>query len=215
MKSLQRIGQGYYYNVCDLENGRVLKTQTSHATRIQKLLSWRGKTFSEKIRIPFTYPLYVRDAEQSLIRSIETSQRNQEMFGNPRFGDAFSYEQDRAVPLEVYFRENRLEANLQRFDEYLRLLQTLWTYGLSDTVFNFTINNGVSLRTDRVIYLDFNEYTESREVITECIKTEKWFTQAALRDMPPSPLRSQIILRMREEITLEKFNVLWDRAARN
>lgn len=208
---MHQIGQGYYYNVYDLENGRVFKKRTSHLVRIKKLLKWYGKTLLKIVGILFLYPKHARAAHHSLIRSVKTSKLNLAIFGNPIFKTRFEYEQDKAIPLEDYFKNHTLDENKVRFDEYPLLLHALWKYGISDIVFNFTLNNGVSLKTNKLIYIDFNEFTDSKEKIREFIKTEKWCTQASLRDMPDGELKQHIILKMKEEITEDKLEQFWNR----
>ncbi len=208
---MHRIGQGYYYDVYDLENGRVLKKRTGHLTRLKKLLDWRGKTFLGKARIFLMYPWYAYEARRSLSRSIKTSALNPEIFGAPVFSDKFEYEQDKAIPLEAYFENHTFVENKARFDEYLGLLFLLWSHGWSDTVFNFTINSGISLKSGKLILLDFNEFADSKETIAADIKKEKWRSQAALRDMPSGELKDYILSKMKEKITLENLDRFWNR----
>ena len=107
---MNKIGQGYYYNVYDLGNGRVLKSQTNHLARIGKLLKWRGKTLLAKIRVLFAYPSQTRYDHRTITLSVETSTLNPEMFGNPIWVNGFEYEQDKAWLLEDYFRDHTFAA---------------------------------------------------------------------------------------------------------
>ena len=103
---MNKIGQGYYYDVYDLGNGRVLKTGTNHGTRLKKLFDWYGKTRRSQMRIFFTYPRYAWDARRELKRSVETSTLDPEIFGNPVFKNGFDYEQDSNSASWKIFRES-------------------------------------------------------------------------------------------------------------
>jgi hypothetical protein len=211
INNMNKIGQGYYYNVYDLGNGRVLKKRTDHRTRLKKLFAWYGKTPLAKMRIFLAYPRDLWDARRELKRSVKTSTLDPEIFGNPVFKKRFEYEQDKTVLLGEYFENHTLAENKVRFNEYPHLLHILWTCGLSDTVFNFTKNNGVSARTHKLIFVDFNEFEKSKEKVAGCIKNHKWQTQASLRDMPESELKDYILSKMMEEITLQNLDRFWNR----
>ena len=206
---MNKIGQGYYYDVYDLGNGPVLKTRTNHRTRLKTLFDWYGKTRRSKMRIFFTYPRYAWDARRELKRSVRTSTLDPEIFGNPVFRNRFDYEQDVTLPLGKYFESRTLAENKLRFNEYPCLVHILWTCGFSDTVFNFTKNNGISPRTDRLVFVDFNELEQSKEKVADCIKNRKWQTQASLRNMPESELKEHILSRMMEQITLKNLDRFW------
>ena len=206
---MNKIGQGYYYDVYDLANGRVLKRRTNHRTRLKKLIDWYGKTPCSKIRIFLSYPRYAWNARRELKRSVETSTLVPEIFGYPVFKNRFDYEQDITVPLGKYFENHASAESKARFDEYPRLVHILWTCGCSDTVFNFTKNNGISARTGKLVFLDFNEFEQSKEKVAECIKNRKWQTQASLRDMPDSELKNHILSKMTGEVSLQNLDKFW------
>jgi hypothetical protein len=204
-----KIGQGFYYDVYDLGNGRVLKTQTGTMVRLRKLLKWYGKTWIKKIGVIISFPLKLPGAHRSLALSVATSTKHPELFGNPVFKEHFAYEQDKAIVLGDYFAAHSLDENKAMFDQYPKLLHRLWALGVSDTVFNFTINTGISLKTNELICIDFNEFTKSKEKVRECIRKRKWLTQASLRDMAPGPLKDSIIAKMAQEIIEEKLDASW------
>jgi hypothetical protein len=206
---MMKIGQGFYYDVYDLGNGRVLKTQTGTMVRLRKLLKWYGKTWIKKVVVLISFPAKLPGMHRSLALSVATSARHPELFGNPTFKDRFAYEQDKATTLGDFFAAHSLDENKAAFDRYPELLHRLWTLGVSDTVFNFTINTGISLKTGALICIDFNEFTQSKDKVMECIKRKKWLTQASLRDMQTGPLKDAIIAKMAQEITEERLDALW------
>jgi hypothetical protein len=212
---MERLGQGYYYAVYSRGGDRVVKKRTKHAFRMRKLLQWYGKTPLQKVKIILRYPLHARNATQAIESSHKIYPWNPELFGNPRFINRFEYEQDEAIPLERYFQTHNLEENQKRFDEYLPILFFLWTQGVSDTVFNFTIDTGISLRTNKLICLDFVEFSRSKEKVIGCIEREKWVTQKSLRDMERGELRDYIIGKMKQEATLENLEKFWNSSSRN
>ena len=206
---MRKIGEGYYYHVYDLGNGRVMKKQTSHITRVKKLFVWHAKTWFDKVRIILEYPFLIWQEYRSPILSQKISALDPELFGNPLFVDKSEYEQDKALVLADYFTIHTLAENQVRFDEYCRLLHKLWRCSVSDAVYNFTINTGISLCTNQLICIDFNEFTRSKEKVKEYIHNEKWRTQPSLRDMPAGELKSYILSKMAQEITLENLEKYW------
>ncbi|MBX4189099.1 hypothetical protein KW785_00705 [Candidatus Parcubacteria bacterium] len=206
---MQQIGQGYYYTVYDLLNGRVLKRVTGHRHRLKKLLAWYGKTRSARLRIIAFYPRQILKDRRSLRLSAKTYEINPEIFGNPKFLNQLEYEQDKAITLEDYFESHTFEENKLAFNDYPNLVKILWVHGLSDTVFNFTRNTGISLQTNKLLYIDFNEFSQKKDKVRRCIETKKWRTQKSLRDMQEGELKDYIIKRIEAELTLEKLEELW------
>ncbi len=206
-----KIGEGFYYNVYDIGNNRVRKEITTHASRIKKLLSW-GSTAEFGLRDIFS----PKKDHEKLSKSIETSKEilkaiGPESFGNPVFINQFEYEQDKAVPLEVYFKNHSEEESLSMVREYVNFLYVFWQYGFADVVYNFSINCGVSEKTGNFIYFDFNELSTKRDKVISDIVKKKWLTQHSLRDFPANlkSLKTKIISLFSEHITLEALDKYW------
>ncbi len=212
--SMQKIGEGFYYQVYDLGNGRVLKKVNSHSVMLKKLLLWYGVTPWKKVRQVFVYPYTFYCIRQSLKLSARIARYNPDITGNPVFGPRYEYEQDKAEILEEYFEKHSLDQNKRIFDQFILLLKHLWTQAFADTVYNCTINNGISIKTGQLIYIDFNECTTRKERIINDIKSQKWCTQSSLLHMPPGELKDYILEKMESEITIPELERLWNSAGK-
>jgi hypothetical protein len=209
MPTMKCIGQGFYYQVYDLGGDRVLKCRTGHAHRLRVLLNWYGGNIGSNFRILIEYPAYAWRALSALKRSKEVSTLNTALFGNPIFKENFEYEQDKGMLLRDYFNEHDLADNKNVFDEYLLLSKTLWEYGVADTVFNFTLNNAISRRTGKLIFVDFNELCQSKDLVAECIKSEFWARQHSLKKIKVPELKDYILDKMKKELTLLSLEQRW------
>ncbi len=208
---MKKIGEGFYYKVYDLGNGRVLKKETSYLSRMAKLIAWGAITGIET-KDMLSRKKLSKKFEASLTKSKETLGRiPNELLGNPVFKGGYEYEQDRATILEKLIGKISNEEFLELMKKYINFQKTLWSYGLSDTVFNFTINAGVSAKTGGLICIDFNEFSDSKEKVTKCIEKKKWITQKSLRDFPKKhkDLKEKIIDLFDQEFTMEELNKVW------
>ncbi len=206
---MKKIGEGFYYSVFDLGNGRVAKKLNSHKIMYQKLMRWYGTTRFRKIKRALGYPYYVYQARKSLALSPLVAKINPEIFGNPTFSNRYEYEQDKAIVLEEYFRAHSLAENKKIFDQYIILFKKLWSFGYSDTVFNFTINNGVSSKTGELIFIDFNEFTRSKQAIITDIESKKWLQQSTLTCLEAGSLKEYIVAKIETEITVTELEKRW------
>lgn len=212
---MQLIGTGYYYDVYSIGDDRVIKKETSHLHRIKKLLNWRGNDIFSQAKIIFAYPKQTLSDARTLQASRKVASLDSEMFGNPEFINNTEYIQDKAVPLEQYFQHHTLHKNKKVFNAYPSLVKKLWLHGYSDTVFNFTINTGVSVKTSELIFFDFNGLSQSEGKVKRCIRDKKWLTQKSLRDMEESSLKKHIVKVLDEELTVERFKNIWRKAVQD
>jgi len=208
---MKKIGEGFYYNVYDLGNGRVVKRRTSWISRVRKVIAWRkraGRKLFEAIN-----PL---SDKKRFYQSIQVSKEvlellNPKLLGNPSFVNFLEYEQDKAIIVKDLVHNQNDEEFIRRIKEYVLLAKKLWSIGFGDTVFNFTINNGVSEKTGQLIWVDFNDFTKSKETMAYCIKAKKWETQASLRYFPKerSALKDRIIKLFEKEFTIPELQRIW------
>jgi hypothetical protein len=206
-----KIGEGFYYNVYDIGGNRVRKELTSHQSRIKKLMSW-GRVEEYGLQDVISP---ARDKER-VEKSIGSSRRvidaiDKKYFGDPEFINELEYEQDKAVMLLDFFKTHTEDESIAMMKKYFATLHLLWSHGFADTVYNFSINCGVSLKTGDFVYFDFNEFNEKKEKLLLDIEKKKWRTQHSLRDFPKElqSLKQKIITMFDEEITVEKVNHYW------
>jgi hypothetical protein len=90
----------------------------------------------------------------------------------------------------------------------------LWRHGYGEIVYNFTLNAGVSEATGKVILLDFNELTRSKERMATDIESKKWRTQASMLGLRlrHSGLYTKVLERVESVFTAQMLDANWEEA---
>jgi len=205
---MEKIGEGYYYSVYAHGPDRVVKKQTSTASKLSKLIAWYGH---DPVLLAGKISQLEADALDSITRSKKLADMPElrAILGHPVFINDYEYEQDRATPLESF-----LDAEgefLAYVEEYIDANILLWEFGYGEVVHNFTLNAGVSAVTGKVILLDFNDLTQRKEEVTKDIETKKWTTQvsmARLKESHPS-LHAKVEPLLESALTLDKLDAHW------
>lgn len=207
---MKKIGEGYYYNVYDLANNRVLKRQKSRFRIFLFIL------FSRKFKPDFFREyknvLSVIPTLQSLYRRIVESGFNLDLLGRPTFGKGIEYEQDKVITIRKFIKSYSDRETENLIESFIELMHELWKYGMSDEVYNFTINNAVD-DNGRVILIDFNEVTFDKAKVESDIKNEIWLRRWSYTHLKPVAQR-YYKKRMREELNTIKLNLLWGKSIR-
>lgn len=208
---MQKIGEGFYYRVYDIGNGRVSKKLTTYLSRVWKLIVW-GRVGD----IGWLHIVSPRADRQRLRGPILQSRKvlellGDEVCGNPVFVNELEYEQDKAMTLKELLPTLSDEQFLSLVREYVAFQKRLWSLGLSDTVFKFTQSMGISEKTGKLICTDFNEITESKEKAMSDIARKKWQTQSSLRWFPlgRTKLKKEILKLFDQEFNQGNLDKFW------
>lgn len=207
---MKRIGEGYYYYVYELDSNRVIKKQTGLKSKLSKVIAWYGYNPILLLGKMLSVNKSCR-AALMLSNDLAKIPELKNVLGNPVFKNDYTYEQDKAVTLEAALELENEEAFLIRIQEYVDANILLWKYGYGEIVYNFTLNAGISCITGKVILLDFNELTQSKERLAVDIKTRKWLTQASMRGLKslhPS-LHTKARSIFESAFTLDTLNKNW------
>lgn len=202
------IGQGLQYTVYDMGDGRVLKKLNSKLEQESVLRSW-GYTKQEDRDNDIASIDELTETSNNKIQSL--LQQNilpAHFLGNPIFINASDYTQDKAIVVGPYYNEHSLEENKVMIEKYISLTHELWQYGIADTIFNFTVNNGVTNNGD-VIQLDFGECTFELSEISQLIKDQLWLTKQSYKSLEDDPIAPFIAMRLKQEFTIDTLNRLW------
>lgn len=203
-----KIGRGFYYNVYDLQNGRVLKTPRSTFSQILFLLRYilKPKTFiAEFKRAPYKRKAIEKEwgKTQWIIENIPSN-----LTGNPKVISASVYEQDKAMPLGNLIHILPEDQIKQRIEEYIELTFESWKCGIADTVFNFSLNTGVD-KHDKLIFLDLNEFTRRKEEILFELNTLRFSRASSFLRFPKGELKEYIYHRFQESLTDDNLEKYW------
>ncbi len=202
---MQKIGEGYYYNVFEVEDGKVLKKVKNKLRIFLFILS------SNKFNLPEAIGEYRNMNSLSKLKDdyvkIMALVSDKEIIGNPHFVDAINYTQDKVESLRNAKHLDQ-QAFSQLVDDYSSLVKKFWSFGMSDIVFNFTINCGYN-KNKRLILFDFNEMTFDVEDIMRHIKNKIWLQRASYVSLDADKKKVFREL-MEREITQENVEKYWN-----
>lgn len=202
---MEKIGEGYFYNVLRINKTRVLKIQKTririfwHIYRHHKhwsLLKLLKETRRIRKSMRSLGSLY-----EKLMEKIE----DKDILGNPFFIDGIEYTQDYA---KLFSNINNINNDKFRkiVMDYINLLNTLWSYGVSDEMFKFSHNCGYV--KGKFVFLDFNEVTFKKEDVIKDIEKEIWLYMRSYKELSENKKEIYKTL-MREYVTIENLNKYW------
>lgn len=207
---MKKIGQGYYYNVYDLGNGRVVKNIKSRFDRfftICKLSAF----FLPVVWSEFSRSEVERQKIPGLYKTLQTQERDLSILGNPKFINETDYEQDLVIVLDDALKASDLNQQKKLIDLFIESIFSNWKQGFSERVFNFTINNGLD-KNGKVVLLDFDEITFEKSEALKRINNKRWLRAASLRFFEftySKELKDYYIVQMEKGMTEENLNKYW------
>lgn len=201
----QFIGKGYWYSVFDIGNDRVRKVEKSVYQKIRDSYKQEGRDPFVWIQSLFKL-LTKRQKISSQYKYIENNV-DLSFLGSPKFLKGIDYEQDKTQTFgEMLNHANNVQAK-ELVDKYIESIRLSWEHGFADSVFNFTENSGVS-KGGKVILLDFNEITLSKEDVLHSIKIKRWLKSWSASQINPE-LQSYYFEQMDRYITSEMVSKYW------
>lgn len=203
---MKKIAGGYYYNVYDLGNGRVLKTQKNKLQIFIFILLCNKLNIKNTIKefIGVIGSLY---KVRSLYQSIFDTGIKEMALGNPMLLDGINYEQDKVLMIKDKIK-NISDGDFRMIvSDYINLIKKLWSFGLNESIYNFTLNNGYD-RNNEIVLVDFNEMTFNVDDVEKDIKSKIWLKKSSYLRLD---LEKKKIFRdlMNKEITEESLKNYW------
>lgn len=203
---MEKIDSGYFYDVFDLNNGRVLKKMRSFwEIRKQK----QKETKTGFIASLFETRKHIKECQRAT--EVIISKRKdipQELIGNPSFVNKTDYEQDKVTTLIDYCSTHTIQESKVIIDKYIELVRLLLRYGLHDVVYKFKNSYGIN-KEGNLVFIDFNEITFSKEEVVRLIQNEEWKKEAQFRKQDEGEFKEYLRSRFSEVITLETINNEW------
>lgn len=205
------IGSGLQYNVYDIGRNRVRKIPTTYWQKLRKIHSWRSEQYN-----PWRHPLHVLRFAYQSYRTLEHSfsgfyagrSIDPALIGNPHFYDNYVYEQDKVTPLGERLQSVDAATQQNLIDQYIANVRSCWACGFSDTVYNFTINNGVTA-DGTVILIDIGEITWDKTKAQEVLKAGKLFSDYSFNSLEDTALQAYIETRFNTDSNPTELERLW------
>jgi len=209
---MKKIGEGVQFNVYNIGNGRVKKIHTSFFQKIYRLhkIAPKYKIYSHlvnnsKIAIGAskTTKLSINTLKKQLA-NIDLS-----LLGNPAIHDNGDYEQDKVSSFGDALRSSEFNKQKELVNGYIDNVLSCWDYGFSDTVFNFTINCGVTPE-DKVVLVDLGELTWDKDEVTRLVQSKHWEKRSSFNRLENTQLKDYIRGQFNEKITISSLNRRWN-----
>jgi len=120
------------------------------------------------------------------------------LFGYPKVLNELDYEQDKAIPLHVYFKTLSLDEGKKRIDQFINLNQKLIKSRLIDKSFLIGKNYGINSKGE-IILIDIGELYSSDEAIKRQIARKPWDIYYVTSTIPKK-FRSYFVEEMNKNI---------------
>ncbi|MGD0284305.1 MAG: hypothetical protein ABSB12_01790 [Candidatus Saccharimonadales bacterium] len=202
------IGRGAQYKVIDTPDGRVKKIPLSIEESQAVIASWHGTNRAPKSKLPINYIELTKRACRKIKRLIKDYPGIAYTFGNPIFEGEGVYTQDKVPTLGEVLNKSSIAESKLLIDLYIELIIFHWRYGISDVVYNFTVNNGVD-NDGRVILLDFGELTSSEAKTRSQITKKRWLHAFSYNQEIPETLKKYYINSMHKRLTTQLLSENW------
>lgn len=205
---VKKIGQGIQYSIYTCGSDRVSKIPASNFTRFCTRVTWLEAGLSSVFSD-------IRQSRVDAERSITGLKRRMSdklspLLGRPTLFDNYSYDQDLLKPVGEYFAANDYCRGVVIVDKYIDSIFNLWQFGISDAVFNVTINSGVD-KDGNVILMDLGELIFDKDEVRRTIWTRLWLTQFSYLDIQDLKLRAYYAKAMLSRVTIENLDYHWDK----
>lgn len=204
---MKKIGEGYYYNVFEVSTDIVLKIIKSRF-RIFIFILFANKFNISNTTKEYKVVLSSIPKLKNIYSRVFSLISDKSIIGNPEFVNNTDYKQNRVKELKSINDLNK-EEFIKVISDYTNLLKRLWSFGISDSVFNFSINCGYNKHNELVL-IDFNEMTFEKDRVNEQIVNKVWLRRASYLRLTKE--KQEIFNEvLNKEITKESLEKIWAR----
>jgi len=202
------IGRGVQYKVIDMQDGRVKKIPLTREESRAVIATWYAPNKIPDKELVIDYAELAIGANKRTGGLIHKYPAIAYTFANPIFEGEAVYTQDKVAILGDVLSEGSTVEGQKLIDSYIELILLQWQYGISERVFNFTINNGVD-RDYNVVLLDFGEITSDKDKITLGIDNQRWLQAISYQQHMPESLKDYYASKMNERLTTQTLSNIW------
>ena len=170
---MKYLGQGWQYMVYDIGNNRVLK---KYNTRFQAYAIMFRQCFPYIGYPIWKFPKFHEGCKKTAfdsIQKIKNTKMDLALFGNPKILNDLDYEQDKVIPLNIYFKSLTFEQGKFVIDEFIAFNKILIQNRLMDKSFLIGKNYGINA-SGKIILTDIGELYSSDEGIKKQISLKPW-----------------------------------------
>ncbi|QKQ98144.1 hypothetical protein GKQ38_01240 [Candidatus Nanohaloarchaea archaeon] len=197
---MRKIGEGLQYTVYRISEDTVRKVPKSREEMVETIKSWESR--QESVESLVSKGLDRREKAVGRIVSSDIPERK--LFGIKRVEDPEVY-QNLMTPVEDFEGKEFPEI----VDDYINLLHELWRYGIGDTIYNFTVNNGY--RDGKMFQMDFGEIVFDKARVRSEVEEEKWLEKWSYSEDLTQSQKETFKKKMSEKVTASRLEKHWKR----
>ena len=202
---MKKIGEGWQYEVYDLENGRVLKKFHSPIKSYWVILKTIFPFREDSLAM---VPRFSKSAKKKALASFEilkTKKIPDAWLGNPKLLQELNYEQDKADPLHNVFAKSDATRIKSLIDQFIGFNKQMLEKGVIDKSFNITKNFGLN-KDGKIILIDLGELFDDPVRIKKQIIDRAWDVNYVSGCIKDKEAREYFIKKMDENFKINQVN---------
>ena len=177
------IGKAWQYTVYDLGNGRVHKKFHSYKESFEIIRRdwwfafWMASNLAKEMRTNAIKSLDFLD------KFLNQNPEYEFLFGNFKRISEFDIEQDKVIPLKVYFENHSIEENKIVIDKFVELNRLFFKHGFMDKALKVGENFGIN-EAGQVILMDIGEIWFDKNNVRQQVEKRVWRSRYWTRCIP-------------------------------
>jgi hypothetical protein len=169
-----------------------------------KQSDWTKKFTDKKIKI------MANDSLAKHHKSVDIIKRSGvplSLFADPEWLDKDMIKQKRVLIINDALK-NKNYSNIEILKECIDSYVDLWTYGLFDTSWNFTLNNGIN-KDGNIVFVDVGECSDNIKELQLMLQEQSWKTAYSMRQDIGESLQKSLLAYAKKILTLENLKQVW------
>lgn len=195
-----KIDGGLQYHVLQVDEDTVRKVPKNENEMVETIKSWDSREES----IESLVEKGIRRRKKAVEKMKNSNLPLQDLFAVKSIENRDVY-QKKLTPVN----ESKDKDFENIIDDYIDLLHRLWSYGIGDTIYNFTLNNGY--RDTQIFQMDFGEVVFDKEKVRQAVEQEKWRDQWTFTSALSSSERTIFSRKMSQRVNVEELNTVWQK----
>jgi hypothetical protein len=205
------INRGAQYKVIDTHDGRVRKIPLTAEEFRAVVRSWYAPEMPPEEELTIDYRKLALDSCKDMQILLDKHPELRASFGNPIFETKGTYTQDKLHTMGEILQQSTPTQQRMLVDRFIDFVLYHWRYGLSELIFNLTVNNGLN-DTGQIVLLDFGEITFNKEEIRATIDAKWWLRSFSYTHDIPKGLQPYYAQSLAERLTSDTLDATWNTA---
>ncbi len=193
---------GGQYKVFEYGSNKVIKIPMSKEEVYYRIDNWGHKTYS--------YEAKYNSLKLNRKRSFQFFKKNKDIpkdiLGNVEFINE-SIIQDKIINWELFFPNSTITQKKAYINQILEIYRIFWSYGVHETIHNFSLNCGLDSR-DRIVLFDFGEITRNKAVVFMDLLSNYRFNSWSANQLK-AEIKEYYIRESKSRLNIKNLNSIW------